>query len=331
MVIETSKVAAAHDAMGPEYDSIEDLWYSHLFNAIHEAVLDTIPQVATRGRALDVGCGTGFQSLLLARAGYEVTGFDVADQLLDLAKSKLDSEALPWPGYSTTLPGFMQEQEALVARADKIRGQLPFIPPLFAHGDATDSKWYPESTYDVITCCGSVLSFIDHHEDVLQLMSKALRPGGHLVIEVEQKISLDLVWPFIDWIMQGKLGYEQTIGESFENLFSKPGANAKIIYPFELENGEEVELPIWLFSIKYLRRIFKKTGLKVLLSQGVHAITNILPSTVLHRRLPGRSLIKLFTTLRSIEKVFWRTWPTRRLGCSVIFILQKPNDVILTN
>ncbi|MBI2789132.1 MAG: methyltransferase domain-containing protein, partial [Elusimicrobia bacterium] len=34
------------------------------------------------------GCGSGFQSFLLARAGYEVIGFDIADKLLDVARMK---------------------------------------------------------------------------------------------------------------------------------------------------------------------------------------------------------------------------------------------------
>ena len=38
--------------------------------------------------ALDVGCGTGFLSLLLAKLGHHVTGIDVAGAMLAMARSK---------------------------------------------------------------------------------------------------------------------------------------------------------------------------------------------------------------------------------------------------
>ena len=37
---------------------------------------------------LDIGCGTGFLSLLLAELGHRVTGIDVAEKMLAMARSK---------------------------------------------------------------------------------------------------------------------------------------------------------------------------------------------------------------------------------------------------
>lgn len=39
-------------------------------------------------RVLDLGCGTGFLSLLLAELGHDVTGIDVAPEMLQLARQK---------------------------------------------------------------------------------------------------------------------------------------------------------------------------------------------------------------------------------------------------
>ena len=43
---------------------------------------------------LDVGCGTGFLSLLLAELGHRVTGIDVAGAMLARARSKAESHSL---------------------------------------------------------------------------------------------------------------------------------------------------------------------------------------------------------------------------------------------
>lgn len=42
----------------------------------------------SRGRALDVGCGTGTNSLWLAEQGFEVLGVDISPRAIDLANAK---------------------------------------------------------------------------------------------------------------------------------------------------------------------------------------------------------------------------------------------------
>jgi ubiquinone/menaquinone biosynthesis C-methylase UbiE len=43
---------------------------------------------------LDVGCGTGSLSLLLAEVGHRVTGVDVAERMIEQARTKLESAGL---------------------------------------------------------------------------------------------------------------------------------------------------------------------------------------------------------------------------------------------
>ena len=42
-------------------------------------------------RILDVGCGSGYISLELARSGYHVTGIDISSKVIDVAKKTLET------------------------------------------------------------------------------------------------------------------------------------------------------------------------------------------------------------------------------------------------
>ncbi len=46
-------------------------------------------QAHSAGRALDVGCGTGTNVITLAKAGWQVTGFDFAPRAIQIAKRKI--------------------------------------------------------------------------------------------------------------------------------------------------------------------------------------------------------------------------------------------------
>ena len=52
--------------------------------------LNLPPQAAI----LDIGCGPGLYSLRLARAGYHITGIDIAQPLLDYARTEAETEGL---------------------------------------------------------------------------------------------------------------------------------------------------------------------------------------------------------------------------------------------
>lgn len=46
-------------------------------------------QTHPAGRALDIGCGTGTNVITLAKAGWQVTGFDFAPRAIQIAKRKI--------------------------------------------------------------------------------------------------------------------------------------------------------------------------------------------------------------------------------------------------
>ena len=55
-----------------------------------------LPDDQRSGRALDVGCGLGDNAAALARAGFEVTAFDISPTAIDWAKARFSSEDINW-------------------------------------------------------------------------------------------------------------------------------------------------------------------------------------------------------------------------------------------
>ncbi|MDY0275545.1 MAG: class I SAM-dependent methyltransferase [Desulfomicrobium sp.] len=321
----SAQVAKAHNAMAMEYDIIHDLWYPHLLNTIHDFIITHLPNQNNK-TALDVGCGTGLQSLLLAHAGYKVKGFDLADKLIDVAllkTSQLDSHGKHMPQlYKSPQIKNKLTQMALLKAASKLR-QGPIIKPDFFVADATSEESYYPGNFDVIVCCGSVLSFIDKYDQVLAIISGALRKGGLLFLEVEHRFSLDLLWPLIDIFLHGALGYRRSFREVIKTLAPCSQEPPKIVFPFFLSTGECLDLPMRLFSTNCLSPLFKKHGLKEKARLGIHSITNIIPSTILHKQKCGKILKITFAGLSTLEKKLNDKWPCWKLGSSIMYALEK--------
>lgn len=98
------------------------------------------------GRALDLGCGQGAYSLLLAEMGYKVRAIDFCDCLLDELGKKAAGQDI------TTV-----------------------------QGDLRDITLWGSEPIDLALCWGDTLTHLESHEEVSQLLSDisaVLRPGG---------------------------------------------------------------------------------------------------------------------------------------------------------
>ena len=105
-----------------------------------------------QGKVLDVACGTGDMSVLLAKQGCTVTGIDISDEMLNIAQRKSSA------GVATSASGTPAYQ---VADAE----HLPF----------------DDATFDIITCAFGIRNFV-HFEQGLSEMARVLEPGGRMVI-----------------------------------------------------------------------------------------------------------------------------------------------------
>jgi SAM-dependent methyltransferase len=99
---------------------------------------------------LDLGCGTGTLTLLLAEAGHRVHGVDLAPAMVEAARAKLASAEVP-PEIATV-----------------------------REGDASDPPGEP-GTYDVVLT-RHVLWALPHPVDALARWVRLARPGANLVL-----------------------------------------------------------------------------------------------------------------------------------------------------
>src|SRR5215472_3879769 len=112
------------DAMAASYDELEP-WYEHLYIELHRILRSALGPAPPDARALDAGCGTGFQTAILAELGYRPHGFDLSAASLAVAQARLpgsrfvrgDLGALP---YDDATFDFVAEPASAVAEIARV-------------------------------------------------------------------------------------------------------------------------------------------------------------------------------------------------------------------
>jgi len=133
--------------------TMRDTWMAGDFGMIAKNTMRGAEEFIARlnispgARVLDVACGTGNTSLPLARGGAQVTGVDIATNLLEQARARAAAEALDIT---------------------------------FEEGDAEQLP-YPDASFDaVVTMFGAM--FAPRHELVTAEFARVLKPGGLLAM-----------------------------------------------------------------------------------------------------------------------------------------------------
>jgi SAM-dependent methyltransferase len=116
-----------------------------------------------RGLAVDLGCGSGFQSIPLAEAGYRVLGIDFCSALIDELRSR--------------------------------QGDLPIRA---VQDDLTNFGRHCDAAPALIVCMGDTLTHLTSVESVSALFREAARvlaPGGRLVLGFRDLATRELSGP----------------------------------------------------------------------------------------------------------------------------------------
>ncbi len=304
--------------MGKDYDNLRDLWYSWLFSRLHAFITENIIKSNNPKKVLDVGCGTGFQSILHAYAGSEVFGIDIANKLIEIAKDKTKymdkSPLILFPIYYS----YVKKYNIFINKILRNIKQKPLSlkQPNFRIADAT-SLPFKDNLFDHINCCGSVLNFIPNYKEAINEISRVLKPNGTFVIEVDMRWNLDVFWTVLDGLIKGKIGLSNNIWEGLKLIFRKPSENVKIRFPFG-EKKKPINMDLVLFTKKSFINHLKEKNLIIEQSWPIHSITNIIPSVYLDSFRPSPFLKKLFQVLAKIEEVLY-FFP----GCSQVFFGKK--------
>jgi SAM-dependent methyltransferase len=276
--------ATAFDAMAASYDELEP-WYEHLYAVLHARLRTSLAPPVGSGprRALDAGCGTGFQTAILLDLGYDTVGLDLSAALLATARRRHP-------------------------RARLARGDLEALP-------------WRDGTFDVAVSCGSTLSFVARPDRALVELGRVLRPGGHLLLEVEHRWSLDLLWRLASGVLGDPLRYGATAGQALR-AFGPP-----------LAGGIWLDYPgypqLRLFTRPELGRLLAGASLVAERAWGIHSITNLIPSPVLHRpRLPP-ALARGYGALCRLDRLLAPAAPARWTANSLVILARRagaPDD-----
>jgi SAM-dependent methyltransferase len=140
------------------YDQLLAQHYDWMFGtslehkvAEQQALLNEIAGAAVdKGLAVDLGCGSGFQSLALARLGYRVLALDTSQKLLTTLRTRIESHNIT------------------IRQAD-IRSLGDHVGP---------------GTASLVVCMGDTLTHLSNRQevdDLLQAVARALKPRGLFV------------------------------------------------------------------------------------------------------------------------------------------------------
>jgi len=138
----------AFDDIAEKYDRWEETPLGALSSRLErEMFLSLFDEAVCGGPVLDVGCGTGGNALLLSGRGLDVTGVDISDGMLLVARAKAAREGL---------------------KVNFLRADAKSLP-------------FQDETFGTVTCL-LALEFTGSPEKVVREMHRVLRPSGCLIL-----------------------------------------------------------------------------------------------------------------------------------------------------
>jgi ubiquinone/menaquinone biosynthesis C-methylase UbiE len=146
-----------HDRIAGRYDQMYDREYWRFYRDLSWRHLKPFLPPQRPAHGADLGCGTGWFGVRLLRAGLHTTFLDPSGKMLEAARAAAAAEA--GRGLDTT----------------------------FVQAGLEDMHEVPDQSLDFATGQGDPLSFCQDPELALRQLQRALRPGAHLVLSVDNR------------------------------------------------------------------------------------------------------------------------------------------------
>ena len=301
-----------------DYDYVADCYYSWLYSRLHYFIAKDVVNKYNLRKILDVGCGTGFQSYLLAAIGAEVTGIDISKRMLNIAHKKNKRDLRDNILINPEKFSFTKKYNRLInyLLKDKFRNHT-LCNPTFIQADIQNLP-FPDNTFSHINSCGSILNLIGDSNLALSEISRVLEPKGTIFLEVESKWSLDRGWTVLDSFLKNRLGYNTSVKDALSPFFHPINNDIVITYPYG-ERGTPIPIRLKLFTFQKLKQMFSILNLRIIESRTIHSLTNLIPSVILDTNYPSNFLITIFRILSFFEEKI----PFKLPGTSMVFVLQK--------
>ena len=114
------------------------------------------------GKALDFGCGSGVFLAELMKRGYEDTGVDASQKMLDVSRASLEI-------------------------LKQTKGAGSYVLELSPEN--LEKASFAKKSFNLVICLG-VLEYLDQPKEVLEILAKVLKPKGRLILSVPNRRSL---------------------------------------------------------------------------------------------------------------------------------------------
>jgi SAM-dependent methyltransferase len=195
-------------------------------------VVDTLG-LEPGARILDLACGHGRHALELARRGYRVTGLDLSEPSLALAREN----------------------------AAAVQLELGFV-----RGDMRDLPW--ESEFEAVLNMFTAFGYFEDEQDdqrVLEQVARVLRPGGSFLLDTLSLFVLARGFQPRDWqeLEDGRLLLED---RAYDALAGRSTATWTLLAP----GGGRSELrhSLRVYTLPELRTMLAKAGLETIAAWG---------------------------------------------------------------
>jgi ubiquinone/menaquinone biosynthesis C-methylase UbiE len=267
------RTAQLYDTWADLYDEDNEKnpYYAH-FNRSYERII-----VAHRGRlggpaVVDIGCGTGAQSLFLARLGYYVIGVDISSRSIRKAREKA-------------------RRMGLETRVDFVVADACHLP--FRDGAASS-----------VVSFGLTLNHImDQRKPMLEI-SRTLSSNGYFILEFENKWSVRLIYLLIEAILDSLL--HRSTG--LRQLLSYSSTGVYLWSPLRVLN-RLAPIPLRTVSLGEVKSLMSSCKLKPNGVFGIHILTVLMPSLERQSTKVGNRVLKglaRFDDYLTNHKVFQR-------------------------